>query len=71
MKWNTIAEARAAGLIQLTEWCRHCQIEEDYLDKEYRRIISKPGRIVMGVKSGIQISLWVDDLAEKERKTIR
>ena len=68
MRWHTTAEARAAGLIQLTEWCRHCEEEERYIEKEYNRIITRPKRIVMAVKMGAQISLWVDDLAEKERQ---
>lgn len=68
MQFNTLSEARTAGLIQLTEWCRHCDIEERYLEKEVTRIKQNKTRTTMLVKFGNHIALFVDDIAEKERR---
>jgi len=68
MECQSLSDARKEDLIQLTVWCRHCDLEERYIEKEIRRIMLNKERKTMVVKYGGHIALFVDDIAEKERK---
>ncbi len=71
MTFYTVKEAISQGAdYQLYEWQRHTEDSERWIKKQYDFIASKQGRIVIPVKQGIDITLFVDDLAARTRKTI-
>jgi hypothetical protein len=69
MEFNTIVEARAKGLIQLSEWEEDTADERQYIEREAKRIMLRNYRVVMYVRRGREISLWTDDYA-RTSKTI-
>ncbi len=71
LEFKSVSEAKELGAnFQLFEWLKHNKIEEDFIEKEMTRIRSKPNRIAIPVVSGFYITLFVDDKASKDRKSI-
>lgn len=53
---------------QLYEFQRHTIEEERWMMKEIERIKQNPKRIIVPVKQGIYITIFVDDIGHKERQ---